>query len=127
MRSAIIAVAVAWGITVTTPLEAGEKVGGGYMSYTGSCGQIVGAHDKQLENPGLYTAYKYWLEGYVTATNYNLPDTVNILGNSDIISAMLWIVNHCKQNPLSQVNQAAEHLVRELYPKRHRTAKDAGR
>jgi hypothetical protein len=67
------------------------------------------------------------MNGYFTAFNRLSASTVNILGNSDLKSAMLWMDNWCKANPLKRIAQGMELLTEELYPNRHKTMKEAGR
>jgi hypothetical protein len=59
-----------------------------------------------------------WLAGYLTANNYITPGTYQILGNSDLSGAELWVKNFCEKNPLKNMASAAESLLLELYPTR---------
>ena len=67
-------------------------------------------NDKQL--------YIKWIEGYLTAINLRTSDTYDILGKSDIDSALLWIKNYCNDNQRRSLSYAIDALVDELYPKR---------
>jgi len=59
-----------------------------------------------------------WLGGYITAYNLKTPNTYQILGNSDLLGAELWVKNYCLKNPLKNMAGAAESLMIELYPNR---------
>lgn len=64
------------------------------------------------------TAYLGWLAGYVTAYNAQTPKTYQILGNSDLFGAELWVKNFCEKNPLQNISLAAAVLMIELHPTR---------
>jgi len=72
--------------------------------------------DDRRNGSGVY--YEMWVTGYVTAFNHVYPATYDILGNTDITGAMLWLENHCRQNPLRQFGVAVNALINELYPTR---------
>ena len=59
-----------------------------------------------------------WLAGYITAINFQTPNTFQILGNSDLLGAELWVKNFCEKNPLKNLANAAESLLLELHPTR---------
>ena len=97
-----------------------------------SCGQYIEARAARAkpaydEALVIRISAPSWLAGFLTAYNLLSPDTYNILGNSDMQSALVWLDNFCRANPLEDFSTAASALVAELYPKRHRTRKDAGR
>jgi hypothetical protein len=109
-----------------------DKDGGMWVQGDTSCGQYIEAraaratpkYDEALVI-GIMTPA--WLAGFLTAYNMLTPDTYNILGSSDMQSALVWLDNFCKANPLERISTGAATLVNELYPKRHRARKDAGR
>ena len=74
-----------------------------------------------------YDADTAWVTGYVTAYNALTPDTSNILGDTDVSSAMLWLQNYCKANPDSGLAEGMLALTAELYPRRHRAQKGTAR
>lgn len=67
-----------------------------------------------------------WIAGYITALNWQTPDTYQILGDSDFKSAVLWLENYCRANPENDVSRGMRALTIELYPGRYKTKKDAG-
>jgi len=75
---------------------------------TVSCGGFIQRRDE-------YAFFTTWVEGYLTAVNMRTSDTINILRNTDIHGAMLWLENYCKNNPLENFNKAVYYLVEELY------------
>jgi hypothetical protein len=85
------------------------------MTYTDSCGQVVEIYERGIKEGISATGVTKWLEGYVTAYNRLMPDTVNILGNSDVKSASLWVYNWCNSNPLNDLSKAASALTDERY------------
>jgi hypothetical protein len=61
---------------------------------------------------------EFFIRGYVSAFNMLNPNTLSILGNSDIEGAMLWIKNYCEKQPLDDISKALRALTIELYPNR---------
>ncbi len=59
-----------------------------------------------------------WLAGYLSVYNYLKSITLQILGNSNLLSAELWVKSYCEQNPLKDIGDAAEALMVQLYPTR---------
>lgn len=74
-----------------------------------------------------YAQISFWVSGYLTAYNTLASDTYDILGSTDHKGAMLWLENYCKENPLKNLGLGMTAFEVELFPKRHRTAKEAGR
>lgn len=87
-----------------------------------SCGQYVKSRTES--QGGIYA--KGWIAGYLAGYNTSEPNTFNILGSTDFDSALLWVDGWCKANPLGQLGEAIWKLTKELYPKRHRTKREAG-
>ncbi|HKI63721.1 MAG TPA: hypothetical protein VKA16_03755 [Burkholderiales bacterium] len=83
-----------------------------------SCGSFL--QDRQAHG-WAYDADTAWVTGYVTAYNALTPDTGNILGDTDVSGAMLWLQNYCKANPSNDLAEGMLALTAELYPRRHRT------
>ena len=83
-----------------------------------SCGKFI----ENLKTGG--SPYMLWVAGYLTAYNALVPDTFDVLGNSDMASVKLWLENYCKANPLEKLPTAMEVLINELRPKRHRNRED---
>lgn len=92
-----------------------------------TCGKFVEDRQRPDTRQRFTEVMMAWLAGYVTAYNYVVPDTTNILGGSDLNSAILWIENYCRARPLKDTADAAEALIDVLYPTRHRTAREAGK
>jgi len=68
-----------------------------------------------------------WASGYITAYNRQTPDTFDVLGSADFESVMPWIETWCKANPYQSLGNAMEAFTTDFYPRRYRTAKEAGR
>jgi hypothetical protein len=54
---------------------------------------------------------EYWILGYVTASGFY---ETNELKKSDVNAFSVWIDNFCQKNPLDQIVDGAQALVREL-------------
>lgn len=67
-----------------------------------------------------------WIAGYITAFNRQTPDTYDVLGITDFEAAMRFIDGYCKAHPMDNLTAAMESLTEDLYPKRHRTRRQAG-
>jgi len=91
--------------------------GGGRFVVLGigseSCGTYISERRLGRDNP-----YRGWITGYLSAYNESSKNTYNMLGNSDVEAAMLWIENYCNKNPLSSFSQASQALLTELFPNR---------
>ncbi len=66
--------------------------------------------------------YEWWLSGFLSAMNLALADTYNLVGFDDLHGPMLWLENWCTQNPQKTIQDGAAALVRDLYPRRQKTA-----
>ena len=97
---------------------------GHYQSLRVSCGDFIAARKK---GEGADWYYGWFVQGYISAYNAISPNTYNIYGNTDFTSAMLWMENWCNANPLKGLTEGMIVLTNELYPRRHKTAKEAGR
>jgi hypothetical protein len=97
-----------------------------FATFGGDCREAIKMYEfwtERNEDP----TFTIWLAGYVTAYNAATPGTYNILGSNDLKSATLWLYNWCKANPQRSLAEAAEALTIDLYPARHKSAKEAGR
>ena len=66
-----------------------------------------------------------WIAGYITALNWQTPDTYQMLGDSDFKSTVLWIENYCKEHPSNDISRGMRALTITLYPHRYKTKKEA--
>ena len=104
-----------------------SDIDGNYQSYLdqrmGSCGQYVAARDEARRgNHHAANLYINWMAGYLTAYNIEKPDTYDIAGQTDREAMLLWLENHCKENPLRTFSSAMALLMNELHPERIRKA-----
>ena len=67
-----------------------------------------------------------WIAGYLTAFNRQTPETYDILGLMEFEAALRFIDGFCKAHPLDNLAAAMESLTEDLYPRRHRTRRQAG-
>ena len=63
-----------------------------------------------------------FVKGYLSALNFSLDDTYNLLGNTSFDDAMVWLDGYCGEHPSSTLNSALQMLLIELYPSRQRHA-----
>jgi hypothetical protein len=76
------------------------------------CGQFLKAHELQNEDYGFYVS---WLQGYLSAINLHRVYKRQDMGNrTDITSMMLYLKNHCSQNPLDDFTISVLTLTSEL-------------
>ncbi len=62
-----------------------------------------------------------WVIGYLSAFNLIVPDTYNILGETDFPTAQRWLSDHCRKYPNELFINAVARLTEVLYPSRYRT------
>lgn len=103
---------------------ASDKNGDYSVQGATSCGSYI---EDRKNNEWAAVADLTWIAGYISAYNRMTPDTYDILGGTDLKGVSLWMENWCKANPLSNVSGGMAALTRELWPRRYRTAKDAGK
>jgi hypothetical protein len=75
----------------------------------------------QREDSWAKITIEAWIAGYITAYNYQTPNTYNILANRELDSIMLWLDNWCRANPREDLAGGMVVLTEELYPDRHKT------
>lgn len=123
-RASVRQYLLALTMLVSVSVWAGDENGQFAALGTKSCGMYI---DQRKAAAWPDTVSRAWIAGYLTAYNRLVPDTYNIIGNSDLESVTLWLENYCRAHPLNDLDDAMNRLVIELDPKRHRTAKEAGK
>jgi hypothetical protein len=112
LRKTLVGVAVAMALATAAGMgEAQEKRP--YTNYgvgLNSCGQFLEAR----RYPGNDVAYEHWLGGFLTANASWRVGLGAEPANTDVLAAVAWIENYCRQNPLRQFNTAAVALVHHL-------------
>jgi len=102
--------------TLLGPQVVARDANGGYVTVgVRSCATFL--QDFEAKSSAQLTNLA-WLAGYITAINFQTPNTNDILGNSDLYGAELWVKNYCEKNPLKNIANAAESLLIVLYPRR---------
>ena len=91
-----------------------------------SCREFRRVSASDVRTPALMNI-RGWIAGYITAYNRQTPDTYDILGITEFEAALHFIDGYCKANPLENLTAAMEALTEDLYAKRHRTRRQAGR
>lgn len=107
-------------LMVSGALMGSQAVAADASGQSGTVGAVSCASFlRELESKSSQsTAYLAWLAGYVTAYNAQTQKTYQILGNSDLFGAELWVKNFCEKNPLKNISLAAAVLMIELHPTR---------
>lgn len=59
-----------------------------------------------------------WIGGYITGANRALPDTYNLMGNTNPDAVMKSFSDYCKAHPTEQVEASVFTLVDALYATR---------
>ena len=60
-----------------------------------------------------------WVIGYLSAFNLIMPDTYNIMGETDFPTIQRWLQEHCRKYPRELFINAVARLTEVLYPARH--------
>ena len=58
-----------------------------------------------------------WVQGYLTATQSNLPQDFEAIRQTDPAGIDAWVDNYCQAHPLDTINSAASALEDELLAK----------
>ena len=66
-----------------------------------------------------------WIGGYITAYNRQTPDTLGILGKTDLDGALRWLDSWCAAHPRGNMGEAMIALTNDFYRRRYKTVKDA--
>ncbi len=90
-----------------------------------SCREFRRLQSSEERTPALMNI-RGWIAGYITAFNRQTQDTYDVLGITDFEAAMRFIDGYCKAHPMDNLTTAMEALTEDLYPKRHRTRRQAG-
>ena len=62
-----------------------------------------------------------WTIGYLSAFNLIMPETYNILGETDFPTAQRWLQEHCRKFPRELYINALARLTEVLYPARYQS------
>lgn len=65
-------------------------------------------------------SYGAWVNGYLSAANCHLPDTLNLRASTDAKGVMAWIAKYGENHPTENLCEATQALVFHLYPRRGR-------
>lgn len=63
-----------------------------------------------------------WTIGYLTAFNVIMPNTYNILGETEFSESQGWLMRHCKRYPKQLYINAMIKLTEVLYPLRYQSS-----
>jgi len=94
---------------------------GGYAVY-GAGGDSCKAYLNSMKSGGRKQDYFIdWTIGYLTAFNVIMPNTYNILGESDFVESQGWLQRHCTRYPKQLYINALIKLTEVLYPVRYQS------
>ena len=89
-----------------------------YGAGADSCQQYIGS----MKNAGKEQDYFIdWMIGYLSAFNVIMPNTHNILGETDFDAAQLWLQRHCEKYPKEPFITSMIKLTEVLYSMRHQS------
>ena len=94
---------------------------GGYAVYGAgaeSCKKYVGAMKKGGKEQDYFTD---WSIGYLTAFNVIMPNTYNVLGETEFSSAQRWLRRRCEKYPNELFINAVIKLTEVLFPMRYQS------
>ena len=78
-----------------------------------SCAKFVDiVEDAQNEQKFLFVG---WLNGYLTAHNYYLPDTFDLVSWENVDTLTYYLIGHCKKYPAMSFFQATTQLSNSLH------------
>jgi hypothetical protein len=114
MRALVVVAAVAFLLSVTTPLTAKPNADGIYTVMgvgVASCGTWTTNHSANDDGARIQDE---WIFGYLSAFNAWAPGTNNVTGDTDNAGATAWVTNYCSAHPLDTVAAAATALLAAL-------------
>ena len=76
-------------------------------------------------NSNDYSAYKYYLMGFLTAYNTFTPDTYRISGNMDLNEILAWLDDYCELKAVNAFELALTDFVFEHHEKRKKSSSSA--
>ena len=91
-----------------------------------SCADYVKYSEKKLENftPDQYEVadkiIEHWVAGFMTAHNFYVTDTYDVVGTVTIDQLQERIEKYCRANPDKRVAEAIVSIAQELHEKRIR-------
>jgi len=95
---------------------------GAYAVY-GAGGDSCKAYLDSMKSGGRKQDYFIdWTIGYLTAFNVIMPNTYNILGESDFVESQGWLQRHCSRYPKQLYINALIKLTEVLYPVRYQSS-----
>ncbi|MGH8231500.1 MAG: hypothetical protein ACRESY_06745 [Steroidobacteraceae bacterium] len=79
-----------------------------YGSGLKPCASYLDAHDQQTSDE---IAYLDWLSGYFSGVNVTSSRTNNLLGNTNLKSAVIWVARYCRAHPTEPFSVASFALL----------------
>lgn len=89
-----------------------------YGAGADNCGMYLSSMTRGGRQQDYFIDY---LIGYLSAFNVIMPNTHNILGETDFDAAQLWLQRHCKKYPKEPFITSVIKLTEVLYPMRNQS------
>ncbi len=124
----VLAIAALWSTLVFGSAVSNAMAANGRFYALGvghrPCADFVKFRERRLAN---FTAEQYeiageiithWVAGFLTAHNYYVTDTYNVMGASTIEQVATWLGDYCKANQDKYFAEAVLEFTRVYHPKR---------
>ncbi|MCW8936036.1 MAG: hypothetical protein OQK98_15080 [Gammaproteobacteria bacterium] len=94
---------------------------GGYAVYGAGADSCKAYLDSMKAGGRQQDYFIDWTIGYLTAFNVIMPNTYNILGESEFAETQGWLQRHCNRYPKQLYINALIKLTEVLYPLRYQS------
>ena len=99
----------------------GRDFEGSYATY-GAGAKPCSIYLRAIERGGPEEDYFIdWTIGYLSAFNLIMPDTYDILGESEFTRTQLWLEQRCQKFPRELFINAVAKMTQVLYPTRYQS------
>ena len=99
----------------------GRDFEGSYAAY-GAGAKACSIYLRAIERGGPEEDYFIdWTIGYLSAFNVIMPETYDILGESEFTTSQLWLEEYCQKFPRVLFINAVARMTEVLYPTRYQS------
>ena len=108
-------------LLLVSGLSHGRDFEGSYATY-GAGSKPCSIYLRAIERGGPEEGYFIdWTIGYLSAFNLIMPETYDILGETEFTTSQRWLENRCQKFPRELFINAVARLTEVLYPTRHQS------
>ena len=108
-------------LLMVSTLTHGRDFEGSYAAY-GAGAKPCSIYLRSIERGGPEEDFFIdWTIGYLSAFNVIMPDTYDILGESEFTTSQLWLEEHCQKFPRELFINAVARMTEVLYPTRYQS------